>query len=133
MLMEKYSKFSNLTKTFAKLDVCCGLPACGGLKHGPENLKPSGTTCEHPMRLSSDRLYISPSAQVNVRLWELEEYRDHNAQYPALIAPEWINGQLARTTVSIGENRAKVWATIDLAKVCTLNAIYYEHTDIILQ
>ena len=60
------------------------------------------------------------SEAVNVRLWELGEYRDHDARLPHLIDPRWINGQLARTTVSIGSTRTKVWATVDLAKVCEL-------------
>jgi hypothetical protein len=68
---------------------------------------------------------------VNVHLWELGEYRDYDVYYPALIDPDWINGQLAFTTVSIGENRAKVWASVDLAKVCNLITIFFEHIDII--
>lgn len=60
------------------------------------------------------------SASVNVHLWELGEYRDQDTQLPPLINPEWIYSQLALTTVSIGESRQKVWATIDLAKVCSL-------------
>jgi hypothetical protein len=68
---------------------------------------------------------------VNVRLWEIGEYRNHDALYPALIDPDWINGQLALTTVSIGENRSKVWATVDLAKVCTLHTISNERSDIL--
>ena len=57
------------------------------------------------------------SKAVNVRLWELGEYQDHDARLPHLIDPHWINRQLARTTVSIGSTRTKVWATVDLAKV----------------
>jgi len=57
------------------------------------------------------------SKALNVRLWELGEYRDHDAYLPPLIDPRWIKGQLARTTVSIGPSRTKVWATVDLAKV----------------
>jgi hypothetical protein len=57
------------------------------------------------------------SKAVNVCLWELGEYQDHDAQLLHLIHPRWINGQLARTMVSIGSTRTKVWATVDLAKV----------------
>jgi len=60
---------------------------------------------------------------INVRLWEIEEYEVHNADFPALIDPEWIQGQLALTTVSIGHSKTKVWATINLAKVRTSNVI----------
>jgi hypothetical protein len=70
---------------------------------------------------------------VNVRLWELGEYRDHDKYYPALIDPDWINGQLTLTTVSIGENRVKVWATVDLARVRILNMMCYSRVDIFLQ
>ncbi|KIJ11914.1 hypothetical protein PAXINDRAFT_15245 [Paxillus involutus ATCC 200175] len=55
-------------------------------------------------------------AAMNVRLWEIEEYHDKDTQLPALISPQWICGHLALKTVSIGANRIKVWATIDLAK-----------------
>jgi hypothetical protein len=57
------------------------------------------------------------SANVNVRLWDLGEYQDQDASLPAFIDPDWIKGHLAMTTVSIGQSRTKVWATIDLAKV----------------
>jgi hypothetical protein len=50
-----------------------------------------------------------------IHLWDLEEYHDTTG-FPLFIDPEWIRGQLAMTTVSIGENRTKVWTTIDLAK-----------------
>ena len=61
---------------------------------------------------------VTGSHTVGVRLWELGEYQGVNVHtLPALIDPDWIKGQLALTTVSIGENRAKVWATVDLAKV----------------
>lgn len=58
-----------------------------------------------------------PSIDVNVRLWDLGEYQGQDTGFPAFIDPDWIKGQLAMTTVSIGQNRTKVWATIDLAKV----------------
>lgn len=60
------------------------------------------------------------STIVNVYLWKLEEYQNYNISYLTLIDSNWINRQLALTTVSIGENKSKVWATVDLAKVSTL-------------
>ena len=57
------------------------------------------------------------SAEVGVCLWELGEYRVPDTHFPGLINPEWIAGQLALTTVSIGKDRVKVWATVELAKV----------------
>jgi hypothetical protein len=36
------------------------------------------------------------------------EYQDHDTQLPLLIDPNCIVGQLAMTTVSVGENRTKV-------------------------
>jgi hypothetical protein len=67
-------------------------------------------------------IYVS-SATVNVRLWELGEYRNYDASYPALIDPDWINGQLALTTVCIGKDKSKAWATVNLAKVRNLNMV----------
>jgi len=67
------------------------------------------------------------SQSVNVRLWELGEYRSPETGAPGLIDPAWIKGQLALTTVSIGRERAKVWATIDLAKVWYLGTIHDIH------
>ena len=64
------------------------------------------------------------SIAVNVHLWELGEYQDVEARLPALIDPDWIQGQLALTTVSIGRTKTKVWATVDLAKVC---ANFFKH------
>jgi len=54
----------------------------------------------------------------------LGEYNDH---LPAFIDPDWIKGQLAMATVSVGQNKTKVWATIDLAKVRT----FYIASDLI--
>ena len=51
----------------------------------------------------------------------LGEYQERDADFPVLIDPGWIKGQLAMTTVSIGQSRTKVWATIDLAKVRSLH------------
>ena len=59
------------------------------------------------------------SQLVNVHLWEIGEYEVHDGRFLALIDPDWIQGQLAFTMVSIGHSRTKAWATIDLAKVCT--------------
>ncbi len=42
---------------------------------------------------------------------------------PLLIDPCWINSQLALTTILIGQNKMKVWATVDLAKVCDSNMV----------
>jgi hypothetical protein len=70
---------------------------------------------------------------VNVHLWELAEYQDQDAGLPAFIDPEWIKGQVAMTTVSIGENRTKVWATVDLAKVRILYMPCYLFVDLRLQ
>ncbi|KAG0701855.1 hypothetical protein DFH29DRAFT_999846 [Suillus ampliporus] len=49
---------------------------------------------------------------VDICLWELGEYIDQDTQLPALIDLDWITGQVAMTTVSIGDTRTKVWATI---------------------
>jgi hypothetical protein len=54
---------------------------------------------------------------VNIQLWDLGEYHSCDSQLPPLINLDWIQGQLAMTMVSIGPERHKVWATIDLAKV----------------
>lgn len=54
---------------------------------------------------------------MDVRLWELGEYLDRDTQLPHLIDPDWVTGQLAMMTVSIGESKTKVWATIDISKV----------------
>lgn len=53
---------------------------------------------------------------LGVHLWELGEYQMHESSLPALVDLDWIANLLALTTVSIGEDRKKVWATIDLAK-----------------
>ncbi|KAG1790943.1 uncharacterized protein HD556DRAFT_1445718 [Suillus plorans] len=54
---------------------------------------------------------------VSVQLWTLGEYLEDEVQLPRLIDPDWINGQLAMTTVSVSVEKTKVWATINLAKV----------------
>lgn len=50
----------------------------------------------------------------------MEEYLHPEAGVPSLIDLAWIQGQLALTTVSIGCDKVKVWAMVDLAKVCIL-------------
>lgn len=74
-----------------------------------------------------------PSQSVNVRLWELGEYLSPETRVPSLIDPAWIKGQLALTTVSIGRDKTKLWATVDLAKVCHLDMIRDVHTNPLLQ
>jgi len=70
------------------------------------------------------------SQSIHVRLWELGEYLGHNPELPGIIDPAWIKGQLALTTVSIGQDKVKVWATVDLAKVQHLDTIQiYVHTN----
>lgn len=56
------------------------------------------------------------SASIKVQLWKLGEYRNET-QLPYLIDPDWIISQLGMSVVSIGRERTKVWATVDLAKV----------------
>lgn len=83
-----------------------------------------GTTCESPayhlLTTSASSINLYSSADVNVCLWDLGEYQDHDTVFPSFIDPDWIRGQLAMTMVSIGQNKTKVWATIELAKVCIL-------------
>ena len=67
------------------------------------------------------------SQSVHVRLWELGEYQSPGSGVAGLINPAWIKGQLALSTVSIGCNKAKVWATVDLAKVCRVDIICNVH------
>jgi hypothetical protein len=67
------------------------------------------------------------SRRVQVRLWELGEYLGPETGVPRLIDPAWIKGQLALTTVFIGQEKAKVWATVDLAKVCHPDTIRVIH------
>ncbi|KIK79290.1 hypothetical protein PAXRUDRAFT_769942, partial [Paxillus rubicundulus Ve08.2h10] len=57
---------------------------------------------------------------VDVRLWELGEYVGPDSQLPQLIDLDWMQSLLGRTTVSLGDDRRKAWATIDLAKVCVM-------------
>jgi hypothetical protein len=57
------------------------------------------------------------SERANVHLWVLGEYYDRDTQLPLLIDPDWIVGQLGMTTVSLGDNRIKVWASIEISKV----------------
>jgi hypothetical protein len=90
-----------------------------------ESVIVSGKPCESLFPnelLHADHLPVSSRA-VDVQLWELGEFRNHDASLPSLIDPCWINSQLALTTVSIGQNKTKVWATIDLAKVRDSNMV----------
>ena len=77
--------------------------------------------------------YPTGSTDVNVCLWDLGEYQDQAVGFPGLIDLDWIKGQLVMTTVSIGQNRTKVWATIDLAKVCILYMASNPKYDLCLQ
>ncbi|KAG1732954.1 hypothetical protein EDB19DRAFT_1831114 [Suillus lakei] len=56
-------------------------------------------------------------AHADVHLWVLGEYCDHDTQLPLLIDPDWIVRQLGMTTVSLGDSRTKVWASIEIVKV----------------
>ena len=57
-------------------------------------------------------------------LWQLSEaiqlgeYQTLESQLPSLVDLDWIGNLLALTVVSVREDRRKVWATVDLAKVC---------------
>lgn len=57
---------------------------------------------------------IFSAESVSVQLWTLGEYIEDETQLPRLIDPDWINSQLAMTTVSVGVKKTKVWVTIDL-------------------
>jgi hypothetical protein len=134
--MEKYSKSYKLTKTFRIKGIRCGLLTCDGSNHGAGNATTYGTICESRacfLLTSFTSCCLTSSAEVNVHLWELAEYQDQDAGLPAFIDPEWIKGQVAMTTVSIGENRTKVWATVDLAKVRILYMPCYLFVDLRLQ
>jgi hypothetical protein len=83
-------------------------------------------------RLSITDLLTSLKSQVKASTFifeDLEEYLGPKAQMPALINPAWIKGHLAQTTVSIGCDKVKVWATVDLAKVCLLDTNSDIHTN----
>lgn len=68
-----------------------------------------------------------------MRLWELGEYRDRDTQLPPLINPDWIVGQLAMTTVSLGASRTKVWASIEIIKVSVFLGLCSTQSNIWLQ
>jgi hypothetical protein len=125
--MGRFSKSSSLIKTFVEVEHRCGWLGYVGSRHGLENARAHGTSSEP--RLSPQ--FVGPeyppvcSAEVGVCLWELGEYRVPDTHFPALINPEWIAGQLALTTVSIGQDRAKVWATVELAKVRGTQLLIY--------
>jgi hypothetical protein len=96
----------------------CGLQECAGSNHGAVNQLIHGITCKLRFTVQlGESLLTFHSSAVDVRLWELGEYQDRDSQLPLLIDPDWIIGQLAMTTVSVGEDKIKVWASIDLAKV----------------
>jgi len=78
-------------------------------------------------------IILRPSTEVNVRLWDLGEYQERLADSPPLIDPDWIKGHLAISTVSIGHNRTKVWATVDLVKVRILHMTNDLSHDLCLQ
>ncbi|KAG1769495.1 hypothetical protein EV702DRAFT_1202903 [Suillus placidus] len=100
MLMARFSKSFSLIKGFVTWMTHSGLPACAGSYLGGESVKKFG--------MISD-----------VRLWQLGEYKSRETQLPSLINPDWIVGHLGMTTVSIGKDRTKVWATIDLKVIDT--------------
>lgn len=60
---------------------------------------------------------VLSSSAASVNRWELEEYVGEDTQLLMLVPLTWISGQLVLKTVSIGSERTKIWATIDLAKV----------------
>ena len=76
---------------------------------------------------------LSSSTEVDVHLWEIAEYQGLGADLPAFIDPDWITRQVGITTISIGENGTKVWATVDLVKVCNLHITLYLFYDLCLQ
>jgi hypothetical protein len=132
---ENCLRSSSSVKTLDKRSVYYGWHGCTGSRHGMVSTIVSGTICESPFPnklLHADHLPVS-SCAVNVQLWELGEYRNHDTSLPSLIDPCWINSQLALTTVSIGQNKMKVWATIDLAKVRDSNIVGDVCTYIITQ
>jgi len=83
-----------------------------------------------------DNSFISlshPSTEVNVCLWDLGEYQEQHADFPTFINPDWIKGHLVITMVSIGQNRTKLWATVDLVKVHILHTANNLNYDLHLQ
>ncbi len=76
---------------------------------------------------------LSSSAEVDVHLWEIAEYQGLGADLSAFIDPDWITRQVGITTISIGENGTKVWATMDLVKVHNLHMTFYLFYDLRLQ
>jgi hypothetical protein len=137
MPMAKFSRSYRLTKTFGTQATRCGSLGCDGLNHGVGNETRYGTTCEsltYTLLLINTFPNVSHhSADVNVCLWDLGEYQDDDAAFPAFINPDWIKGHLAMSTVSIGQSRIKVWATIDLAKVRILGMTSDLDSDLCLQ
>lgn len=120
MLMVKFLRFSNLIRNFVLWMNLFGLLVCAGLYRGGGSVNKFGVICESTKLLSSTSntdIHL-PSYSADLRLWKLGEYTGQETQLPCLIDLDWIFGQLGMTTVSIGEDRTKVWATIDLSKVC---------------
>jgi hypothetical protein len=60
---------------------------------------------------------MDTSESVNVHLWELGQYISQDSHLPQLIDLNWLQSLLGMAVVSVGEERRKVWATIDLSKV----------------
>lgn len=120
MLMAKFLRFSSLIRDFVWWMNLFGLLVCAGLYHGGESANKFGVICKLTIVLSfiSDALIHSPSYSADLRLWKLGEYTSQETQLPHLIDPDWIFCQLGMTTVSIGEDKTKIWATVDLSKVC---------------
>jgi len=119
--MVRYSKYYRLTRTFGIQATRYGSLGCDGSNHGAGNATSYGTNCERPHTIADSFVISRPSTDVNVHLWDLGEYQERHADFPLFIDPDWIKGHLAMTTVSIGRNRTKVWATVDLAKVRILH------------
>ena len=85
-------------------------------------------SCEYMVIMHRFSTYLGVlSKSVHVRLWELGEYQSPRSGVVDIINPVWIKGQLALSTVSIGCNKAKVWATVDLAKVRCMDVIHDVH------
>ena len=98
----------------------CGLQEYIGWSHGYTRITIFGVHCKwlgNFFLLASNWDYRA-SGDIGVRLWEIEEYIDKDTQLPLLIPPRWIHTHLALKTVVIGASCTKVWATIDLVKVC---------------
>ena len=58
---------------------------------------------------------------VGVHFWNLDEYLGPDTLIPTLVDPSWIHTHLSLKTISVGTDRKKVWATINLVKVRSAN------------